>query len=80
MNEVNKAEIMWTDHIEGTFPADDLRRAFVMGAQWWELQSTGGTMWQSDRNLAEERAEELFPNGKPPNQPNAERMKNENQI
>jgi hypothetical protein len=56
----------WVDHIEGTLPADDLRRAFVMGAQWWEHHQTDCTMWQSDRNLAEEQAEKTFPNGQLP--------------
>jgi hypothetical protein len=56
----------WVDHIEGTLPADDLRRAFVMGAQWWERETTGATMFQSDRNSAEAKAEELFPGGKVP--------------
>ena len=57
----------WVDIIEGEWPADDLRRAFVMGAKWWEFHQSGATMWQSDQRLAEEKAEEFFPNGKPPN-------------
>ena len=56
----------WVDHIEGTLPADDLRRAFVAGAQWWEYLSTGSTMWQEDRNAAEAAAETRYPGGKPP--------------
>jgi hypothetical protein len=56
----------WVDHIEGTLPADDLRRAFVAGAAWWEAYSTGFTMWQSDRHIAEEQAETQYPNGQPP--------------
>ena len=51
--------------MEGTLPEDDLRRAFVAGAKWWELHQTGATMWQSDRNLAEDEAERRYPNGKP---------------
>jgi hypothetical protein len=50
----------------GSWPADDLRRAFVAGAQWWEYIATGGfTMWPSDRDKAEEEAEERYPNGRP---------------
>jgi ElaB/YqjD/DUF883 family membrane-anchored ribosome-binding protein len=30
--------------------------AFVQGAAWWEYHRTKGTMWQSDRKLAEEEA------------------------
>jgi hypothetical protein len=56
----------WVDHIEGTLPADDLRRAFVMGAAWWEMQITGSTLFSSERHLAENKAEEMFPGGKPP--------------
>ena len=56
----------WVDTMEGKLPADDLRRAFVMGAKWWEVYSTGATMWQSDVTIAEEKAEKVFPNGKPP--------------
>lgn len=52
--------------IEGTWLPDDLRRAFVNGAQWWEYHSTGATMWGSDRALAEEEAEKRFPDGKLP--------------
>jgi hypothetical protein len=43
-------------HLRGTWPEDDIRRAFVAGAKWWEFHQTGATMWQSDRNLAEEEA------------------------
>lgn len=50
--------------LEGTWPADDLRRAFVEGAKWWEYESTGATMWPSDRNIAEAEAERRFPGGK----------------
>jgi hypothetical protein len=50
--------------IEGLWPEDDLRRAFVMGAKWWEYHSTGFTMWPSDRNLAEAEAEKRYPDGK----------------
>lgn len=50
----------------GTWPADDLRRAFVEGAKWWEYESTGATMWPSDRDKAESEAERRFPAGKRP--------------
>jgi hypothetical protein len=52
--------------LEGTWPADDLRRAFVEGAQWWEFESTGATMWPSDRDMAEAEAERRFPGGQRP--------------
>ncbi len=39
--------------IEGTWPKNDIRRAFVAGTKWWEFHSTGATMWQSDQRLAE---------------------------
>ena len=58
--------VSWVDHIEGTLPADDLRRAFVMGAKWWCYVTEGATMFPSDRQLAEDKAEEMFPNGKIP--------------
>jgi len=50
--------------IQGTWPEDDLRRAFVDGAKWWEYYTTAFTMWPSDRQLAEEEAERQYPNGK----------------
>ena len=56
----------WVDHIEGTLPADDLRRAFVMGAKWWCYETEGATMFPSDMRRAEDKAEEMFPDGKPP--------------
>jgi len=51
--------------IEGTLPADDLRRAFVDGAAWWNFKSTSWSMWNSERREAEEEAEARYPNGKP---------------
>jgi hypothetical protein len=30
--------------------------AFVQGAAWWEFRQTGGTMWGSDREVAEREA------------------------
>jgi hypothetical protein len=53
------------DIIEGDWPADDLRRAFVAGAKWWEFADKGATMWNSDISLAERIAEQKYPNGKP---------------
>jgi len=52
--------------IEGSWPADDIRRAFVDGAKWWEFHKEGATMWQSDQRLAEEEAEKRYPGGKCP--------------
>ena len=46
--------------IEGTWPENDIRRAFVAGAKWWEFNSTGFTMWQSDQRLAEEEATKRY--------------------
>lgn len=46
--------------LEGTWGKFDIRRAFVDGAKWWEYHQSGGTMFQSDRNLAEEEAERRY--------------------
>jgi hypothetical protein len=54
------------EQLEGTWPADDLRRAFVAGAAWHEYHSTGFTMWRSDRDVAEAEAERRYPGGLPP--------------
>lgn len=51
--------------MEGTWKADDLRRAFVAGARWWNFVTTGFTMFASERNEAEDEAERQYPNGKP---------------
>ncbi len=51
--------------VQGTWPADDLRRAFVAGARWWEFQSTQGTMWASDSDKAEAEADKRYPDGAP---------------
>ena len=48
----------------GTWPANDLRRAFVAGAEWWEWYKEKATMWPSDRNLAEDEAEKRYPGDK----------------
>lgn len=53
----------WVDHIQGKWAADDLRRAFVMGAEWWEFHKEGATMWNSDIDLVEAEAEKIFPHG-----------------
>ena len=56
----------WVDHIEGTLPADDLRRAFVEGARWWLYISKGNQMPSDDLKLVEAAAEARYPGGKPP--------------
>jgi len=33
-----------------------LGNAFIDGAKWWEFESTGGTMWQSDQQKAADEA------------------------
>ena len=52
--------------IEGSWSLDDLRRAFVAGAQWWEWESQKATMWSSDVGRAESEAERRYPEGKVP--------------
>ncbi len=37
-----------------------LRQAFVDGAKWWEFESTGGTMRQSDQHKAGAAALEKY--------------------
>ena len=46
--------------IEGTWSKNDVRRAFVAGAAWWEFYKTQGTLWPSDRRLAEKEAERRY--------------------
>lgn len=46
--------------IEGTWPKDDIRRAFVAGAAWWQFYEYGSTIWNSDRRLAEDEAEKRY--------------------
>lgn len=48
---------------DGDWPADDLRRAFVAGVQWWEYEKEKATMWDSDRDKAEAEAEKRYPGG-----------------
>jgi hypothetical protein len=42
------------------WPQRCVQRAFVDGAKWWECESTGGTMWQSDQAKAEYEAINRF--------------------
>ena len=49
--------------IEGYWAEDDLRRAFVAGAAWWEYEKEGATMWNTDRNKAEVEADRRYPGG-----------------
>jgi|SRR3990167_3146940 len=51
--------------MRGTWSLADHRRAFVEGVAWWEFTKTGGTLWQSDRRLAEDEAERRFPDADP---------------
>src|SRR3990167_2199895 len=41
--------------MRGTWP-NDHRRAFVDGVAWWEYTKTEGTLWQSDRRMADTEA------------------------
>jgi len=59
-----KAQVGPVVNPEGIWPKDDLRRAFVEGATWWEWYETKFTMWNSDRRLAEAEAEKKYPGGK----------------
>jgi hypothetical protein len=63
--------------VEGYWPVDDVRRIFVEGAKWWEFHSRGGTMWQSDTQIAEEEADKRFPNGTVPPRLNITEQDNE---
>jgi len=49
---------------DGDWADDDLRRAFVSGAKWWEYRQSGATMFASDQRRAEDEAERRFPGGK----------------
>lgn len=42
---------------------EKLEIAFVQGVKWWEYNRTGGTMWASDRRLAEKEARVRSRNG-----------------
>lgn len=56
----------WIDTMQGDLQADDLRRAFVMGASWKQRELTGFTMFSGERGEAEQKAEQMFPGGKLP--------------
>lgn len=45
---------------QGSWAANDPRRAFVDGAKWWEWTKSEATMWQHDIGLAEKEAEARF--------------------
>ena len=63
--ELALAEDGMTDiRIDGTWAADDLRRAFVAGAQWWEWRKEQATMWSRERYLAEAETDKRYPEGK----------------
>ena len=47
--------------IEGVWAENDLRRAFVAGAKWWEFHKTGFTMWPKDQRLSEQEATKRYP-------------------
>jgi len=47
--------------LQGSWPPSYHGRAFVEGASWQEYQSAGGTMWASDRKLAETEALSRYP-------------------
>lgn len=46
--------------IHGAWGPNDVRRAFVAGAKWWEFLQTSGTLWSSDRAKAEAEAERRY--------------------
>ena len=43
---------------------DDMRPAFVAGAEWYEFTTTECTMWPNDVGLVEEVAEGMYPGGR----------------
>ncbi len=47
--------------VEGTLPPDDLRRAFVAGAKWWEYENTGFTMWNQTATAPKKRLKNATP-------------------
>ncbi len=55
--EITKEKVLKTSN------TNELIIAFVQGAKWWEFTSTGGTMWQSDQQLAEKEAIRRKQNG-----------------
>ncbi len=50
--------------ILGTWSADDPRRAFVAGVAWYQFQTTGFTMFASERQDAETEADRQYPGGR----------------
>jgi hypothetical protein len=56
-----RSALLAAKQVEGTWSPDDIRRAFVEGAKWWEYAKTGGTMWQSDIDHTEEVATKRYP-------------------
>jgi len=38
--------------VEEDYLKNDIIKAFIAGAKWWEYHSTESIMWQSDQNLA----------------------------
>ena len=48
--------------LQGTWPANDLRRIFVEGMKWWEFKGYGATAFPSDVRQAEAEAERRYGN------------------
>jgi hypothetical protein len=46
--------------LRGKWSEDDIRRAFVAGASWWEFDQTSATMWTDDRSRAETEATKRY--------------------
>ena len=55
----------------GSVTPDAFIVAFVQGAMWWEYEKTGATMWPSDRDHAEAKAEYMAMTGTLGKSPNA---------
>lgn len=45
---------------EGTWPKNDIRRAFVAGVAWWQYDEYGFSMWTNERRRAEKEAEKRY--------------------
>lgn len=63
--DMARAEALLGIRLGGLWAKDDLRRAFVAGAKWWEFKKTGGTMWPSDTDKVEAAAAQRYPKGEP---------------
>jgi hypothetical protein len=50
-----------SDAADGDATANELRRAFVAGAQWWEYVRTGSAMGSNDLRLVEAEGERRHP-------------------